>query len=296
MDGAAIDVVRRFNRTYTQRIGALSTSFLGTGLPLGAARVLFEIGNDGVGVLPLRRRLGLDAGYLSRLVRDLEQAGLVTVRTDRADRRRRELVLTARGRRQWQLLDRRSNTIAAELLRGLSERQRATLTEALSTAQRLVRLASVELAVADPRSAEAVAALEAYFAELDRRFANGFEAGDAIPAEADALVAPRGAFVLARCDDEVAACGAWTRIDATTAELKRMWVAPAWRGAGLGRRLLDTLEQLARKAGYRRVVLDTNPALEEAIAMYRASGYRAIARYNDNPYAGLWFAKTLRRA
>lgn len=288
-----VEVVRGFNRTYTQRIGALSTSFLGTGLPLGAARVLFEIGRDGASVRELRARLGLDSGYLSRLLRELEQDGLVGVRADRSDQRRRIATLTALGRRRWQQLDAKSDAIAAQLLDGLSVRQRGELTAALATAQRLVRIATIELTSVDPRSPEAVAARDAYFAELDRRFPGGFEAGD--PDEPNLYLAPRGAFVLARADGETAACGAWTRIDRTTGEIKRMWVAPAWRGAGMGRRMLATLEDLARRGGCKRVVLDTNPVLDEAIAMYRSSGYRPISRYNDNPYAGLWFAKRLSR-
>ncbi len=290
----AVAIVRAFNRTYTQRIGALETSFLGTGLPLGAARVLFEVGQGGIAIRDLRGRLGLDSGYLSRLLRELEHGGLVAVQADRADRRVRVVTLTARGRRLWQQLDRRSDAIAAQLLDGLTERQHTELTGALATAQRLVRLATLELAVVDPRSPAAVAALAAYFAELDRRFPGGFAAPEPT-AEADAYEAPRGGFVLARCDVETAACGGWTRVDATTAEIKRMWVAPGWRGAGLGRRMLATLEDRAREHGFRRVILDTNPVLDEAIAMYRSAGYREIARYNDNPYAGLWFAKRLDR-
>src|SRR5262245_29474494 len=178
MSSAAVEVVRRFNRAYTQRIGALASSFLGTGLPLGAARMLFEIGTGGIGVRELRARLGLDSGYTSRLLRELEHGGLVTVAPDRHDARRRIATLTARGRRRWNEIDGRSDALAGDLLDGLGERQRAQLVDALATAHRLVRLATVAFEVVDPRSPAAVAALEAYFAELDARFADGFEQGD----------------------------------------------------------------------------------------------------------------------
>lgn len=290
---AAVEVVRQFNRAYTQRIGALETSFLGTGMPLGEARVLFEIGPAGTGVRELRARLGLDSGYLSRLLRELADDGLVVLAADRADARRRIARLTARGARAWRDLDRRSNRIAEQLLDGLSDRQRADLTTALARAYQLVRLATVAFEVVDPRSPAADAALRAYFAELDARFPGGFRPGDA--GEAAAYTQPRGVFLLARSDDETIACGGWTRLDATTAEIKRMWVAPAWRGTGMGKRMLATLEDGARARRYKRVVLDTNSALAEAIAMYRASGYTEIERYNDNPYARLWFAKRLRK-
>src|SRR3954447_25306779 len=90
--------LRRFNRTYTQRIGVLAESFLGMGRPLGPSRLLFEIGDGGAGVRELRDRLGLDAGYLSRLLRSLEADSLVDVRPDVDDLRRRRVSLTRRGR------------------------------------------------------------------------------------------------------------------------------------------------------------------------------------------------------
>ncbi len=77
------------------------------------------------------------------------------------------------------------------------------------------------------------------------------------------------------------------------AEIKRMWVHPDWRGAGLGSRLLRDLEQLAARLGHDVVRLDTNGTLTEAIAMYERAGYRQIDRYNDNPYAEAWFEKRL---
>ena len=97
----AISVVRRFNRSYTQRIGALEDSFLGLGMPLGPARLLFEIGTEPATAQALRARLGLDSGYLSRLLRSLEREGLVAVVPDPADRRRRQVSLTEAGRERW---------------------------------------------------------------------------------------------------------------------------------------------------------------------------------------------------
>src|SRR5690349_20842896 len=128
------DVVRRFNRTYTQRIGALDESFLGTGRPLGPSRLLFEIGESGATVRELRDRMGLDSGYLSRLLRGLEGDGLVEVRPDQTDARRRRVTLTRRGRTAWRRLDDRSEDLARTLVAPLSDRQRARLVVALATA------------------------------------------------------------------------------------------------------------------------------------------------------------------
>ena len=123
--------VRRFNRTVTQRIGALDDSFLARGRPLSQARVLWEIGPDGTSVRALRSRLGLDSGYLSRILRALEADGLIAVGADQRDRRVRAVRLTAAGRAERGELDRRSDDMAAEILRPLTARQRERLAAAM---------------------------------------------------------------------------------------------------------------------------------------------------------------------
>jgi GNAT superfamily N-acetyltransferase len=139
--------------------------------------------------------------------------------------------------------------------------------------------------------------LARYFAELDERFVGGFDPGAAATDDAPGYREPAGRFLVARSDDEVVACGALTRLAAaigvTTAEIKRMWVAPGWRGAGIGGRMLAALEHEAAAIGNVRVVLDTNAVLDEAIAMYGRAGYEPTERYNDNPYAQRWFTKLL---
>ena len=291
-----VDVLRRFNRSYTQRIGVLDDSYLQTGRPLGPSRLLFEIAKDGSPVLELRRRLGLDSGYVSRLLRQLEDDGLVTVAPDPVDRRQRLVRLTTRGRAERRKLDTRSERVAQRLVEPLSERQRAELESALAAADRLLRAATVTFDVVDARSADARWAMGKYFAELDERFPTGFDADAARDEAAEALAfsRPDGAFVVIHDGIDPVGCGGIQRIDGSTAEIKRMWIDGDRRGLGLGRRMVDHLEQLAAEAGYQRVVLDTNETLTQAISMYEAMGYEQTARYNDNPYAQRWFAKPLR--
>lgn len=290
----AVAALRRFNRSFTQRIGVLDDSFLGTGHPLAEARLLFEIGLcDGATTLDLRRRLGLDSGYLSRLLRALESSESIVVRPDPADGRRRVVELTPVGRAEWIGLDDRSDQLASGLLGPLTTRQRTELHRSLDTARRLLEAASVRFEIVDPSDPAAVTAMSTYFAELDARFVGGFDPGDALTADAESMRAPAGAFVVARIDDDVVACGGIVRLDDDTAEIKRMWVGAAWRGLGLGARMLHELERRIRERGERRIVLDTNAVLTEAIAMYERHGYRPIERYNDNPYAQRWFAKEL---
>jgi ribosomal protein S18 acetylase RimI-like enzyme len=151
----------------------------------------------------------------------------------------------------------------------------------------------VRFSVVGASSAEARWALTQYFDELARRFPGGFVAEGALDEAAATYTEPSGSFLVGTEGDETVACGALVLLDATTAEIKRMWVSAACRGRGIGRRLLQRLEDEARSAGRTTVVLDTNGSLTEAIALYEASGYTRIARYNDNPYAEHWFTKPL---
>src|SRR6188472_256191 len=194
------EVLRRFNRTYTQRIGALDESFLGLGLPLGAARLVFEIGAAGSTVRDLRSRLGLDSGQLARQLRRLEDDGLVTVAPDPADRRRRTVRLTGKGLTFRDRLDDRSEQLARRLVAPLTARQRERLTEALATADLLVRAATVVLRAVHPGSAEAKRAVQHYFDELAVRFPTGFDTGD--HHDEEHMAPGAGAFVVATSDGE----------------------------------------------------------------------------------------------
>ena len=289
-----VAVLRAFNRRYTQHIGVLEDRFLGRGRPLAESRLLFEVGLDGATVLALRERLSLDSGYLSRLLRSLEDARLVTVVADPADGRRRRVELTAAGVEEWEELDRRSDELAAGLRAPLGPAQRDRLREALGTAERLLRAATAEFVVADPLSEEALVAVERYLAEIANRGVGGGAALGSASDGAETMRRPDGVFVLVRSDGDVVGCGGVRPLDDGVGEVKRMWVSPAVRGTGMGRRLLDHLEEWVRRLGNDVVRLDTNSALNQAIAMYESAGYTAIERYNDNPHAERFFEKHLR--
>nr|WP_219942034.1 MarR family winged helix-turn-helix transcriptional regulator [Iamia sp. SCSIO 61187] len=177
MDATAIEQVRRFHRTVTQRVGALDDRYLARDRPLGQARLLWEVGEAGCDVRELRARLGLDSGYVSRLLRALEADGLVAVGPGEPDRRVRRATLTARGRAERAVLDRRSDDLARSLVEPLSPAQRERLVAAMAEVERLVTMALVEVVAVDPESPEAQVCLDRYAAELAVRFPTGFDPG-----------------------------------------------------------------------------------------------------------------------
>jgi DNA-binding MarR family transcriptional regulator/GNAT superfamily N-acetyltransferase len=292
-EAAAVQQVRSFNRAVTQRIGALSDEYLAPGRPLGASRVLWEIGADGTDVRSLRARLDLDSGYLSRLLRSLEREGLVVLEAGRADRRVRTVRLTPAGRAERAVLDDRSDDLARSLLHGLNGRQRQRLVDAMATVERLLTASLVRVAIEVPTTDAARRCLRAYFAEIDARFDEGFDPARTLPVDAAELTEPTGLLLLAWLRDEPVGCGALKLHGTEPAEIKRLWVAPSVRGLGVGRRLLDELEEAARVRGVTTVRLDTNRALHEAIALYRSAGFVEVDAFNDEPYAHHWFEKRL---
>ncbi|HEY6210510.1 MAG TPA: helix-turn-helix domain-containing GNAT family N-acetyltransferase [Gemmatimonadales bacterium] len=293
MHADQIAQVRQFNRLVTQRVGALDDHFLGRGRPLGASRLLYEIGERGADLRALRCRLGLDAGYVSRLTTALAKEGLIRLAPGPGDRRVRTARLTARGRREIRELNARSDRLAARLLGAVSRTQRERLVAAMAEVHRLLRVAGLVIERVDPASPAARWCVAQYFAELDRRFPGGFDPAASLPAEDRDLVPPRGAFLVASIDGESVAGGCLKTTAPRVGSLKRMWVAASARGLGIGRRMLEALEDQARALGITTLRLETNKTLQEAIALYRSAGYRAVTPFNADPYATHWFEKRL---
>jgi DNA-binding MarR family transcriptional regulator/predicted GNAT family N-acyltransferase len=293
MTDPEIPRLRRFNRVVTQRIGVLDDSYLKLGRPLGEARLLFEIGPEGADVQALRRRLGLDSGYLSRLLGTLERQELIEVQSNRDDRRRRRAVLTPAGRSARADYDRISDAFAGAVLAPLSPGQRARLLAAAEEVERLMSAHAVQIAPAAADEPALALCVANYFAELSRRFEGGFDAAKYLARAPDQdFLPPRGLTLIARLDGEPVGCASLKRLDPHTAEIKRVWVDPALRGAGVARRLMCELEAHAAAAGFSRLRLGTNRALGEAQAMYAALGYIEVAPFDDDPFTHVWFEKT----
>ena len=293
MSDAMVDQVRRFNRVVTERVGALNDHFLGRARPLGEARLLWEIGLDGCEVRLLRSRLGLDSGYLSRLLRSLETAGLVKVSPSSGDRRIRVARLTAAGRRERATLDERSDELAQSLLAPLNSRQRKRLVAAMGEVQRLLIAAGVEIRSVDPEHPDARYCLAEYVAELNRRSTRGFDPSVGATALPHEVRPPAGQFFVAYLHGEAIGCGAVKHHGDAPAEIKRMWIAPQARGLGLGRRLLENLEACALAGGARVAHIETSAVLAEALALYRSAGWIEVPPFNDEPFADHWLEKSL---
>jgi DNA-binding MarR family transcriptional regulator/GNAT superfamily N-acetyltransferase len=296
MDRSTVEQVRRFNRTVTQRAGALDDRFLARDRPLAEARLLWEIGPDGCELRSLRARLDLDSGHASRLLRALEADGMIRVVHSRLDRRVRTAQLTPAGLAEHAELDKRSDELARSVLGSLSDRQRGRLVAAMRDVERLLTAAMVELTPVDPAHPDARLCIRSYFDELNRRSETGFDPAQGISAEPHELRPPAGLFLVAYLRSEPVGCGAVKHHADAPSEIKRMWVATGTRGLGIGRRLLGELEGSAARSGARTVRLETNGALTEAISLYRSAGYVEVPAFNDEPFAHHWFEKPLAQA
>jgi DNA-binding MarR family transcriptional regulator/N-acetylglutamate synthase-like GNAT family acetyltransferase len=287
----AVARVRRFNRAVTSEVGALDTSFLGRGRPLGAARVLNAVGHGRCDVAAIREYLGLDSGLMSRLLRGLEDEGVVETAPHADDARRRSVRLTRKGRREFEAYEALSDAQARAIL--ARHPRRDELLAAMDLVASALGRDRVVVEETDPRSGAARYCLAEYYAELARRFENGFDVKRSRDPEAKDMIRPRGAFFVAMSDGLPIGCVGLKGGGGAVAEIKRLWVAESARGLGLGRRLMDAAEAAARELSIEVLRLDTNRALTEALKFYRAAGWTEIDRFNDDPYPDFFFEKRL---
>lgn len=288
----AIARLRRFNRAVTREVGALDTSFLGRGRPLGMARVLQLVQPDGTDVALIRDRLALDSGLMSRFLRSLEREGLITTASDPADRRRRIARLTEAGREEMAAYDTIGRDSAARIIARAGSRA-AEVVAAMDLIATLLNRDQLAIRPADPDTPEALACLQAYFDELVARVPAAQAGMFSLPdPQSDSYRPPQGRFLIAWSDDLPVGCVSLRPLDGAVAEVKRLWVHDSARGQGLARRLMIAIENEARAMGVSLLKLDTNSALTEALALYRATGWTATAPYTGLP-ADTWLEKPL---
>jgi DNA-binding MarR family transcriptional regulator/GNAT superfamily N-acetyltransferase len=278
-----VEAVRRFNRLYTRRIGALQAAHLDTPFSLTEARLLYELAHRADPTLSvLAAELGLDRGYLSRLLRALERRGLVARRREAGDARRQPLRLTGKGARAFAALEARTRDEVGSMLNALPGDARKRLVDALGAVEGLLGGSAGELRLRSPRPGDLGWVVQRH-GELYREEYGYDERFEALVAEIAARFVKRFDAKRERCwiaERDGVRVGAvfLVRKSARTAQLRLLLVEPSARGIGLGKRLVGECIAFARGAGYRRLVLWTQSELAAARGIYQKAGLRLVAR------------------
>ncbi len=281
---ARVDGVRRFNRFFTRRIGVLREGLLHSPYSLAEARVLFEVAHgEGLAASDLVRDLGLDPGYLSRILARFEGRGLLEKVPSEADGRRRLLRLTAAGEEAFSELDRRSRDEVTGMLQGLSEEDQRRLLDATRAIEQalgkegsspqpflLRRHKPGDMGWVVQRHGELYSReygwderFEALVARIVADFADGYDPEKERCWIAEANGNRVGCVFVVREDDE-------------TAKLRLLLVEPDARGMGMGARLVEECVRFARGRGYRKLVLWTNSVLHSARRIYEERGFKLV--------------------
>jgi DNA-binding MarR family transcriptional regulator/N-acetylglutamate synthase-like GNAT family acetyltransferase len=279
-----ISAVRAFTRFYTRKLGVLDQQLLKSPFSLSEARVLYELANgENPSAKDIGIELGLDPGYLSRIVQKFDEDGLITRKPLPADRRQVQLGLTAKGRQAFAKLDRSSHDDVAAMLATLSQDERKRLIGAMAAIERLLGPSGVPQAATlrEPRPGDMGwvvqshgalyaseygfdSSFEALVAEIAAKFLNSFDASRERCWIAERDGTQVGSVFLVRHSDEVA-------------KLRLLLVGPAGRGQGLGHRLVAECIAFARACGYRTITLWTQSILVAARKIYQDAGFVLVA-------------------
>ncbi len=279
-----VEAVRGFNRIYTRQLGLLEHGLLGSEFSLTEARVLYEMANRAESTATeIARELGIDLGYLSRLINKFERRRYVKRRRSLVDARQNLLQLTGKGRAAFEPLDRAARRQIAAMIDPMTTQQRAELLAAMLSIQRLLQPAAAQ-APPEPCTIRALgigdigwiihrqgilysreygwdASYEALVAEILARFVQNFDPNSEYGWVAERRGVIVGSVFLVRASDALA-------------KLRLLYVEPAARGLGLGTRLVSECIAFAREKGYQRLTLWTNDVLKPARRIYEAAGFQ----------------------
>src|SRR5437763_6640529 len=281
-----IGVVRQFNRFFTRKIGVLREGLLHSPYTLTEARILFELGHrDSVTASDLCRELGLDPGYLSRILTRLEQQGLLEkVRPDN-DGRQRLLQLTSEGRNAFVFLDQRSRDEVSEMLNDLSEEEQSSLLKAMQTIENLLTkgLKYSEPFILRPHKSGDMGWIVHRHGVLYAQEYGWNEHFEALVAQivADFIKnynPERERCWIAEMNGEIVGSVFIVEASETVAKLRLLLVEPKARGLGLGSRLVEECIRFARRRGYHKLMLWTNSVLVEARHIYEKTGFKLVAQ------------------
>jgi len=290
-----ISAMREFNRFYTARLGLLRRRHLDGEFSLTEARILYEIGsNPKLTASSLRNTLGLDAGYISRLLTLLTKRKLIRQIASKEDGREKLLTLSAMGEKKLVQLNEQSALQIQRLLESLSTDDRKTVIESLAKVRSILSEAnkpSIRIVRLTEANDDAYRLLEEYY-----------EAVSVVQRDAPGTIqkmitdASSGSGVwIAYLREKAVGCVVLRRLPSLqfAGECKRLYVQPEARGNGIAEALLDAQEEFARSKGLQWIYLDSYDDLKVAIALYRKRGYLPCERYNDNPQATVFLRKKI---
>jgi len=283
-----IAAVRRFNRFYTRQLGVLRKTYLDSPYSLGEARILYEIAQCGAPTASeIGRALDLDAGYLSRALRNFEKRGLVQRKISASDARQSHLTLSPLGRKTFAPLDRRSQRDAGLALDKLTSSEQARLVAAMRTIETLLDSKAEAVAASQPKP-KLRAPVPGDFGWLVKRHAELYaqECGWTVPFEGVCaqIVADfvnnhdprRERCWIAEIDGENVGAVMLVKDSETVALIRLLLLEPAARGIGLGARVVDECIRFARRAGYRKITLWTHSVLTAARHIYEKAGFKLM--------------------
>ena len=280
-----IAAVRAFNRFYTRKLGVLDQHLMQSPFSLSEARVLYELAHrDDLSAKEVGAELGLDAGYLSRIVQNFDESGLITRKPLASDRRQYRLALTAKGRQAFAKLDRSSHDEVRAMLAALPGGAGERLTAAMGTIERLLGdspAPSPPAILRDPRPGDMGwvvqshgalyaseygfdSSFEGLVAEITAKFLASFDASRERCWIADIDGLQVGSIFVVRHSDDVA-------------KLRLLLVDPAGRGQRLGQRLVTECIGFAKACGYRKITLWTQSILVAARRIYQDAGFVLVA-------------------
>ena len=279
---ATIAAVRRFNRFYTRQIGVLRRTYLGSPYALGEMRVLYELANGARTATDIMHALDLDAGYLSRTLRNFEKQGLISRTRSKADARQSEISLTPAGRNTFAPFDQRSQELVAGMLADLQPEQRARLVDAMGEIEMLLGERATAVAPAyvlrGPRIGD-FGWMVSRHAELYWQEYKWGEPFEGLCAQIVADFANNNDPARERCwiadmNGENVGCVMLVKETDEIARLRLLLVDPKARGLGVGAHLVDECVRFARAAGYKSVTLWTHSVLIGARHIYEKAGFR----------------------
>ncbi|PRX62545.1 MarR family transcriptional regulator with acetyltransferase activity [Nonomuraea fuscirosea] len=269
--------MRAFNRFYTKVIGALQAGMLDSPYSLTEARVLFELAQaERMETGELRGLLGLDAGYLSRILTRFEADGLITRERSAADARKQLVRLTPGGDEVFTGLDARSAEVIGRLMSGLAEADQERLVSSMAAIRSLLSAAERErepYVIRPPRPGDLGWVVERHGALYSSEYGWGIEFEQLVARIVGDLDLTRDTGWIAESGGRRVGCVFYVRQDATTAKLRMLLVDPAARGLGIGRRLVEECLRHARAEGCKRITLWTRDSLVSARRIYQAAGF-----------------------